>query len=130
MTIFHLAVPSHDLNVSKEFYIKTFGAKVGREYPHYVIFDFFGHQFVTHLKPDQIDKNPQMYPRHYGIILDSKSDFDELYDRCKKAKAQFFEDLFERYKEQSGWHFSFFVSDPSNNLIEIKHYINKQDIFN
>lgn len=130
LSVFHLAVPSHDLDKSKAFYTNVFGAKVGREYPHYVIFNFFGHQFVTHLKPEQIDINPQMYPRHYGIILDNKNDFDLLYERCKKNGASFFEDLFERYKDQHGWHFSFFVYDPSNNLIELKYYVNKKDIFN
>ncbi len=130
MSIFHLAVPSDNLENSKEFYTNVFGAKVGREYPSYVIFKFFGHQFVTHLKPEQIDKNPQMYPRHYGIILDNKNEFDLLYDKCKKADVPFFEDLFERYKNKHGWHFSFFVYDPSNNLIEIKYYVNERDVFN
>lgn len=130
MSIFHLAVPSHNLKETKDFYTNVFGLSVGREYPHYIIFDFFGHQFVTHLNPEGIDNKPAMYPRHYGIILDDKKIFDELYKNCKDANAPFFEDLFERYKDQKGWHFSFFVSDPSNNLIEMKHYVNPTDIFN
>lgn len=40
MSIFHLAIPSYDLALSKEFYTKAFGVKIGREYSHYVIFDF------------------------------------------------------------------------------------------
>ncbi len=69
MSIFHLAIPSHDLALSKEFYTKSFGATVGREYPHYVIFNFFGHQVVVHLNVDGVEKEVKMYPRHYGIAI-------------------------------------------------------------
>lgn len=129
MTIFHLAIPTHDIAQSKEFYTKALGASIGREYPHYVIFDFFGHQVVTHLNAEYIEQEVRMYPRHYGIIFDKKEDFDEVYQLCKSSGAPFFQDLFERYKDQHGWHFSFFVSDPSNNLIEIKYYMNQKDVF-
>jgi uncharacterized protein len=129
MSIFHLAIPSHDLALTKEFYTSAFGATVGREYPHYVIFNFFGHQVVTHLDAEGISKEVKMYPRHYGIILENKDDFDKIYNLCKKANAPFFEELFERYQNVPGWHFSFFVSDPSNNLIELKYYVNQADIF-
>lgn len=130
MNIFHLAIPSHDLALSKEFYTKAFGARIGREYPHYVIFDFFDHQVVTHLDSENISHNVTMYPRHYGIIMTNREDFDKTYQLCKEAEAPFFEELFERYQNQKGWHFSFFVSDPSNNLIEVKYYVNPNDIFN
>lgn len=130
MAIFHLAIPTHDLSQSKEFYTKSLGANIGREYDYYVIFDFFGHQVVTHLDPENIEKEVKMYPRHYGIIFEKKEDFDKIYKKCKETNVPFFEDLFERYKEQHGWHFSFFVSDPSNNLLEIKYYMNPQDILN
>lgn len=130
MGVFHLAIPTHDLSLSREFYTKAFGASVGREYKHYIIFNFFGHQVVTHLHPEGISKEVKMYPRHYGIIFEKRKDFDKVYKMCKDASISFFEDLFERYQNQSGWHFSFFVSDPSNNLIELKYYVNQSDIFN
>lgn len=130
MSIFHLAIPSHDLNLSKQFYTKAFGASIGREYEHYVIFNFFGQQLVTHLDVEGASKEVKMYPRHQGIIFESRQDFDDIYMRCKQMNAPFFEELFERYQNQAGWHFSFFVYDPSNNLIELKYYVNKNDIFN
>ncbi|MCX7342913.1 MAG: VOC family protein [Proteobacteria bacterium] len=130
MSIFHLAIPTHDLSLAKVFYTKAFGAYIGREYDNYVIFNFFGHQVVTHLNPAKVDTEVTMYPRHYGIIFDKKEDFDSVYAKCKGAKASFFEELFERFQNKSGWHFSFFVSDPSNNLIELKYYVNQKDIFN
>lgn len=129
MSIFHLAIPSHDLELSKDFYTSCFNAKIGREYDQYVVFNFFGHQVVTHLNPEGICKAPKMYPRHYGIILEERKSFDKIHTLCKEAQAPFFQDLFERYPGQPGHHFSFFVSDPSNNLIELKFYVNTQDIF-
>lgn len=129
MSIFHLAIPTHDLNAAKNFYIKAFCATVGREYPGYVIFNFFGHQLVTHLSPDKVENEVAMYPRHYGIIVGNRDQFDRIYAACKQAEVSFYEELFERFQNKKGWHFSFFVSDPSNNLIELKYYVDQNDIF-
>jgi len=130
MNIFHLAIPTHDLALAKKFFTTAFGASIGREYGHYVVFNFFGHQLVTHLHPEGISSERNMYPRHHGIIFDKREDFDRIYKMCKDAHVPFFEELFERYQHEPGWHFSFFVSDPSNNLIELKYYVNQNDIFN
>lgn len=129
MSIFHLAIPSHDLSLSKTFYTQIFDVQVGREYPSYIIFDYFGHQLVCHLAPDEIPTQVKMYPRHFGIICDAKKEFEGIYARAKDSKANFFQELFERYAGKDGWHQSFFLIDPSNNLIEMKYYFNKKDIF-
>lgn len=129
MTAFHLAIPTHDLEASKDFYTKAFGASIGREYSHYVIFNFFGHQLVTHMDEEECPTEVRMYPRHFGIILETFDELKKVYDLCKNAGVSFYEDLFERFKEKAGWHHSFFVIDPSNNLIEFKYYVNEKDIF-
>lgn len=129
MTIFHLAIPTDSLEKTKQFYHEILGAKIGREYKDYVVFDFYGHQLVTHYCPEQISQNVSMYPRHFGIILDDKKEFDRVYENCRQKKVNFYKTLFERFREKQGWHNSFFIIDPSNNLIEIKYYINKSDIF-
>jgi len=128
MEPFHLAIPTHSVADAKDFYHGVLGATIGREYEHYVIFDFFGHQLVSHLDPEKVDKEVQMYPRHFGIIFKSKEDLEKMYQRCKVHKAPFFEELFERYQHKHGWHFSFFVIDPSNNLVEFKYYVNPEDV--
>jgi extradiol dioxygenase family protein len=56
MIIFHLGIPTHDLNQSKEFHTKSVEATVGHEYGHYVIFNFFGHQIVPHTNPKGVFK--------------------------------------------------------------------------
>jgi hypothetical protein len=128
--IFHLAIPSKDLVASKNFYNGVLEAAVGREYSNYIIFNFFGHQLVCHLDPEKVDKEVQMYPRHFGIILDDSLKFQQVYENSKKKNAHFFEELFERFQNKPGWHSSFFLVDPSNNLIEFKHYKNQTDITN
>lgn len=129
MQTFHLAIPTHDLALAKAFYTAAFGASIGREYAHYTVFNFFGHQLVTHLAPEEIPTAVRMYPRHYGIIFSQKAEFDQIYQQCKISHAPFFKDLFERYRYEQGWHWSFFVSDPSDNLIELKFYMQERDIF-
>jgi len=129
MTIFHLAIPTHDLGLAKEFYTKVLKAKVGREYPQYVVFNVYGHQLVTHLAPEDVPKKVKMYPRHFGPVLESMEEFNEVYERAKKQGTPFFEERFERYQNKPGWHHSFFLIDPSNNLIEVKYYVNKSDIY-
>lgn len=104
------------------FYESVLGQKAGREYKEYVVFNFFGHQLVCHLDPQGIDQTVKMYPRHFGIIFDTKELFMETHKRAKDQKASFFEDLFERFQENPAWHWSFFLIDPSNNLIEFKYY--------
>jgi len=129
MTIFHLAIPTHDLAKAKAFYTKVLQAKVGREYPHYVVFNVFGHQLVCHLAPEDVPKTVKMYPRHFGPVLENKAEFNALYERAKQEGVPFFEERFERFQNKPGWHHSFFLVDPSNNLIEVKYYVNKGDIY-
>jgi uncharacterized protein len=128
MNIFHLAIPTHDIAKSKIFYNDGLGAVLGREYSGYVIFNFFGHQLVCHLSKNKIDKNVSMYPRHFGIIFENKEDFDEVYNRAKVRKLAFYEDLFERFSNKPGNHWSFFLVDCSNNLLEFKYYVDKKEI--
>ena len=129
MSIFHLAIPTHDIEAAKIFYHQGLGAAVGREYPRYVIFNFFGHQVVCHHNPDKIDQEVSMYPRHFGIIFEDREIFDSLYQRAQEAGLEFYEPMFERLKDKPGRHWTFFLTDPSNNLIEFKFYENDQSIF-
>ena len=129
MTFFHLAIPTHDLNEAKAFYNAALGAHIGREYPGYVIFNFFGHQLVCHMDKDAIDKEVSMYPRHFGIIFNDKTSFDNIYCIAKKLNLKFYEDIFERFSEMPSWHWTFFLIDPSNNLIEFKYYKYPESIF-
>lgn len=129
MSIFHLAIPTHNLSLAKKFYVETLGAEIGREYDDYVIFNFFGHQVVAHLNSEGIAKDVSMYPRHFGIIFENEECFQSIYFKAKTANAKFFEELFERFHGRPAWHWTFFLVDPSNNLIEFKYYKQKRSVF-
>jgi len=126
--IFHLAIPCVDIEESEEFYVKKLGAKVGRKSSKWLILHFFGHQLVCHRSPEKVDPSPQMYPRHFGIIFDNSRDFEETLSRAQKMNLSFFQKEFIRYEGKPEEHRTFFLSDPSNNLIEFKWYRNSDMI--
>ena len=54
MNIFHLAIPSHDLDAATVFYSGALHAEPARRYHDRQTFNFFGHQLVCHLDEDLI----------------------------------------------------------------------------
>lgn len=117
----HLAIPSKNIQESMKFYT-SIGCKAGRFNDMSAIFDFFGMQLVCHLAIDsEIPKSPTMYPRHFGIIV-SKSDWDYLFNFFAKIDLTFFQNPMKRNEGKPQEHMTFFLKDPSNNLIEFKYY--------
>lgn len=84
--------------------------------------DFFGDQVVCHLSPDNIDKEPKMYPRHFGMTFKNKEEFDAFHSKAVESSVDFFKDIFVRFKDKQEEHYTFFLKDPSNNLLEFKYY--------
>jgi uncharacterized protein len=126
LSTFHLAIPAADLGLSKKFYMDL-GAKLGREYPTNVILNFYGCQLVLH-KSDKIDHDPDMYPRHFGIILPSSSAFMVVVN-IHNEKPYVYAEMFTRALGEPSEHLSFFLKDPANNLIEFKWYKNPEAVF-
>lgn len=130
-TLFHLAIPVKDLDEAATFYAKL--GRVARRTKVSIIVDFFGHQLVCHLEPSAVPEVVTMYPRHFGIVFTSKTDFVNAYQWCKVAKLAFFTDEdkpgFIRFEGKPEEHQTFFIVDPSNNLIEFKNYVNPEWIF-
>ncbi|MCX7153669.1 MAG: glyoxalase, partial [Proteobacteria bacterium] len=50
---FHLAFPVTSLAKARAFYGDLLGCPEGRSAPDWVDFDFYGHQIVAHLSPDE-----------------------------------------------------------------------------
>lgn len=124
--IFHLAVPSGNLYESTEFYTKL-GAFVGRVYDSHVVFQFFGMQLVCH-RSSLKDLEPQIYPRHFGVIIESEKKLRELWERWQFASFVF-EPYFVRQEGERAEHHTFFLVDPSNNVLEFKWYKHEGAIF-
>ena len=72
---FHLAFPVHDLDAARAFYVDLLGCGVGRTSDTWIDFDFWGHQVVAHLAPDNapVARNDvdgkQVPSRHFGVVV-------------------------------------------------------------
>lgn len=127
--VFHLAIPCKDLQEAADFYVNVLGCKLARRYQDRITLDFFGDQVVCHLSPDNIDSSPKMYPRHFGMTFTDEADFDAVLKRATDNNAQFFEKEFTRFAGKQEQHRTFFLIDPSNNLIEFKYYYDNSMIY-
>jgi extradiol dioxygenase family protein len=120
--VFHLAIPCKDLDETQDFYVNKLGCQLARRYADRVTLNFFGDQVVCHLAPDKIDSVPQMYPRHFGITFKRKEEFNDLLELAREQGLEFFQELTVRFSGKVEQHLTFFLKDPSNNLLEFKFY--------
>lgn len=127
--IFHLAIPITDVAQAKEFYAGKLGCSVGRENKSAVIFNFYGTQLVGHVTKEVLRRQSGIYPRHLGLILPTKSDWQELCDRAQTAKIVFHGQPKLRFRDQPIEHHCFFLEDPFYNLLEFKYYTEPEVIF-
>ncbi len=125
---FHLALPCDDLAATLAFYVDVLGCRAGRSTDTWVIVDFFGQQVVLHHAPESVEHDPQMYPRHFGMVFDDRERYEQVLNRAVAAGADFFAEPFVRYAGTREEHRSFFLRDPSHNLIEFKAYAHDEAV--
>ncbi len=126
--MFHIAVAARDLQASTEYY-QMLGCRLGRQYETHTVLNFFGHQLVIHkAKQHGYIKAPKMYPNHYGLVLDKIEDLEDLWKKWQ-GEPFIFEPYFVRHFGKPEEHHTFFLKDPSNNVIEFKWYKNDEAIF-
>ena len=132
---FHLAFPVKNLNATKDFYKKILNCKIGRESESWVDFNLYGHQIVAHLAPEEcnyvssnkVDED-QIPCSHFGVILDWH-EWEELYKKLDLLKINFLINPKIRFKNKSGEQGTFFIEDPSGNVLEFKTFKNNADVF-
>ena len=132
---FHLAFPVRDLAEARAFYGALLGCPEGRSSDEWVDFDFFGHQIVAHLSPNeaghkqhnQVD-GKAVPVRHFGTIL-CMADWKQLADRLVEKKITFIIAPGIRFAGQPGEQATFFFRDPSGNALEFKAFANEEQIF-
>jgi len=127
--VFHLAIPCRDIKETIEFYGTIMGCKLSRQYDDRVTFNFFGDQLVCHLSPDKIDKDPNPYPRHFGVTFYEESDFNEMVERLEKHNVDFIQPVNTRFAGKPEVHRTLFFKDPSNNVLEFKYYPNSEMMY-
>lgn len=119
---FHLAIPARDLDEAYRFYVEGLGCHLARRYPDRITLDFFGDQVVCHLSP-QVDTDPELYPRHFGITFRRREDFDALLRCVGRRHLEVFRPCERRFEDQVEEHLTVVLRDPSSNLLEFKHYL-------
>jgi hypothetical protein len=125
---FHLAIPARDLDEATHFYVDDLGCKLARRYADRITLDFFGDQVVCHLS-DRYELNPELYPRHFGITFARREDFDALVKLVELRKLEVFKALAHRFEGLVEEHLTLVLQDPTNNLIEFKHYFDHRMMY-
>lgn len=128
-TLFHLAFPVHDFDLAKLFYHEQLGFNLGRESAHALIFEFGSHQIVAHKIEEPLPLQQGIYPRHFGLIFLDKKEFDNFMQRIHAKKIDYEIAPKIRFPNTKIEHHSFFLKDPSNNLLEFKYYSHQSAIF-
>ena len=126
--IFHLAFPVTDLAEARRFYVEGLGCKPGRESRKALTLELAGHQLVAHLA-EAAEPQKGIYPRHFGLIFRSKADWQALVERVTSKGLSFYQQPRRRFPGTKIEHATFFLEDPSHNLLEFKHYTQESAIF-
>ena len=127
-TLFHLAFPVTDLDATKKYYVDGLGCTLGRESESAVILGLAGHQIVAHLVKESVAQKG-VYPRHFGLVFTDEKAWQALADRAKAKGLKFYQEPRKRYEGKPIEHRTFFLEDPSHNLLEFKYYAQESAIF-
>ena len=132
---FHIAFPVDNLENAKDFYTKILGCSLGRESDKWIDFNLYGHQIVAHFSPEECIKSnankvdDDMVPcRHFGVIL-PWDNWEALGEKIKKKKVKFMIKPKIRFKNLKGEQGTFFLWDPSRNVLEFKSFKNESMVF-
>lgn len=132
---FHLAVPVHNLAECRDFYTNTLNLEEGRSSDHWVDYNFFGHQFVIHLKPktkegahtNAVDSKAVPVP-HFGVVLPWEA-FQKFAELLKSKGITFIIEPYIRFEGKVGEQATMFFKDPSGNALEFKAFKDMSQLF-
>ena len=135
MQPFHLAFPVTSLDKARAFYGDLLGCPEGRSSPEWIDFNFFGHQIVAHLSPDEAghhntsavdgDKVPV---RHFGMVLEM-AQWEAMAAKLQQAGIAFVIEPHIRFKGQVGEQATMFFLDPCGNAVEFKAFADPTRLF-
>src|SRR5690606_16328496 len=133
--LFHLAFPVDDLEKARAFYGGVLECREGRSSEHWIDFDLFGHQIVTHLAPNfvrqnitnGVDNDAVPIP-HFGVLL-SMDEWRELAERLREKGVTFIIEPKIRFEGEVGEQGTMFFLDPSGNALEFKGFRDFSAVF-
>ena len=133
---FHLAVPVLDLVEATSFYCDFLACTPGScEAKKWQDINFWGNELTLHYSDNRVfrerhsvDMGEVCIP-HFGIHL-VREDFNQLKERViDNEKVNFFDDPYLRFFNDPREQETFFIEDPSKNVIEIKTMKNPETLF-
>jgi extradiol dioxygenase family protein len=134
-TIFHLALNVTDLKKACDFYGELLGAEQGRITDSWVDYNFFGHQLSLHIGiplnseyTGKVDGTNVPMP-HFGIILPLNI-WKLMAEKLKEANIEFIIPPTLRFKDLPGEQYTLFFIDPFGNPIELKSFLDMNEVFN
>ena len=133
--LFHLAFPVRDIAEARNFYGGLLGCPEGRSSEAWVDFDFYGHQLVAHLAPDDcrlastgaVDGDA-VPVRHFGAILGLDA-WHALAGKLQAAGTRFIIEPHVRFQGEVGEQATMFFLDPSGNALEFKSFADMSQVF-
>ncbi|MEO8934344.1 MAG: bleomycin resistance protein [Xanthomarina sp.] len=133
-TLFHMSLPCLSVKETKNFYINSIGATVGRHTQSWVDISLFGHQ-ITFIKAEKFQFNSPNYvfegkilpSFHFGVIIDEKT-WNDIYSKLVKQGLEVV-DKTTFLSNKSGEHQSFFIKDPNDYMLEFKCFSDSKSIF-
>lgn len=132
---FHVAFAVHDLAAARQFYGELLGCPEGRSSEDWIDFNFYGHQIVAHLAPEEAGAAQRnavdghgVPVRHMGIVL-PMAQWTAMAERLKANKVAFIIEPYTRFVGQPGEQATMFFLDPSGNAIEIKAFADINMLF-
>ena len=135
MQPFHLAFPVTSLATARSFYGDLLGCPEGRSSDEWVDFNFYGHQIVAHLSPDEAGHRntsavdgDNVPVRHFGVVL-PMAEWQHLADKLTAAGTRFIIEPHVRFKGLAGEQATFFFLDPSGNALEFKAFADLGQLF-
>lgn len=132
---FHLAFPVNDLEAARTFYGVVLGCEEGRSSDKWIDFNFFGHQLVAHLAPEECGSvassevdGHQVPAKHFGVVL-TMQDWHDLAERLRKTELKFIIEPQIRFKGRVGEQATMFFLDPAGNALEFKAFEDPTQLF-
>ena len=133
--LFHLAFPVDDIDQARAFYGGLLGCSEGRSAEDWIDFDFYGHQIVAHLAPDEVGHRAtsavdghDVPVRHFGAIL-PMDEWQRLADKLTDAGTKFVIEPYVRFKGEAGEQATMFFLDPCGNALEFKSFADMSQVF-
>ena len=133
--LFHLAFPVRDIAEARAFYGDLLGCAEGRSSDAWVDFDFYGHQVVAHLAPQECSAaatnavdGDDVPVRHFGVVL-PMDHWEALAARLREAGVRFIIEPHVRFRGEVGEQATMFFRDPSGNALEFKAFRDIASLF-